>query len=81
MRVKHIVETKNIKWILEKYWLFKQYLKSKDNILSGINAKTYFKERKPKWSWIWYFRINQKYRALWFIEWNQLKIYDIDSHQ
>ena len=61
--IKEILETKNIKEILEQRWLYKQYIKSKNNIISWNIWKTYFKERNPKWSWIWYFRINKKYRA------------------
>ncbi len=81
MRFNSIIESKKVYNILIKKELLKQYKKSKDNLLNWYNTKAFFKERKPPWSGIWYFRINKKYRALWFIENNVLKIYDIDNHQ
>jgi len=81
MKIKLIIELKSVVNDLDKYNLLKQYKKAKDNILLDNNTKVFFKERKPKWSWIWYFRINKKYRALWYIEGNELRIYKIDNHQ
>lgn len=81
MKFDSIIESKKVFEYLEKHLLIKQYKKSKWNILSKNDSKVFFKERKPKWSWVWYFRINKKYRAIWFIENNTLKIYKIDKHQ
>ena len=81
MRFKKIIESKKVLEYLEIHFLVNQYKKSKNNILSWNVWKTFFKERNPPWSGIWYFRINKKYRALWFIENNELRIYDIDNHQ
>lgn len=81
MKFDKIIESKKVALYLKEHFLLKQYLKSKENILSKNNSKVFFKERKPKWSWVWYFRINKKYRAIWFIEEKILKIYKIDNHQ
>ncbi len=81
----------NLNNIFEDEWIFDflqkrnlliQYKKAKINILSWNNLKNYFKERNPKGSNIWYFRINKKYRAWWSFDndWN-LVIFKIDNHQ
>jgi len=82
MNINFILEDKEIFEYLEKRWLVKQYKKAKKNILLKLNLRNYFKERKPKWSRIYYFRINDKYRALWKINKNNnLVIWEIDNHQ
>ena len=81
MKFNSIIELPEVLELLEKHKILKQYKKAKTNILSWNDTKAFFKERKPKWSWIFYFRINRKYRALWYIEDNELRIYDIDTHQ
>jgi len=82
MEVNNIYEDEWIYEFLLKRNLINQYKKSKNNILNKINSKTYFKERNPKWSNIWYFRINKQYRALWTIDNNNdLIIFKIDNHQ
>lgn len=81
MKFETIKESKQVIVFLEKRKLTSQYLKSKNNLLSGHEGKYFFKERKPSGSGIWYFRINKKYRALAYLENKTLKVYDIDSHQ
>jgi hypothetical protein len=81
----------NLNNILEEDWIYEylikrsiltQYKKAKINILSKNNLKTFFKERNPKWSNIWYFRINKKYRAYWSFDNNDdLLIFKISNHQ
>ena len=72
-------------WILEylvKRNLLKQYKKAKINILNWLNTRNYFKQRNPKGSNIWYFRINNQFRAYWSFDWeNNLIIFKIDNHQ
>jgi len=82
MIVNNIFEDEWIKEYLEKRNLLKQFKKAKNKILSWINSNNYFKERKPKNSNIWYFRINKKYRAYWSIDkdWD-LIIFEINDHQ
>lgn len=82
MKVNNILEDEWIFEFLEKRKLLEQYKKAKINILSQINSNNYFKERKPKWSNIWYFRINKQFRAIWTIDRdNDLIVYKIDNHQ
>ena len=81
MKFNIIIESSDVSDYLNTHFLLKQYKKAKNNILFYNDTKAFLKERKPKWSWIWYFRINRKYRALWYIENNELRIYKIDNHQ
>lgn len=82
MKINNILEDEWIFEFLEKRTLVNQYKKAKDNVFKNINSKNYFKERKPKWSNIWYFRINKQFRAIWTIDndWD-LIVYKIDNHQ
>ncbi len=66
---------------LVRRWIFEQYKKSKNNILLWNFSWNRIKLKKPTKDGIWYFRINKKYRALWYVEWTTLIIFDIDDHQ
>ncbi len=66
---------------LETRWLKKQYSKAKSFLLLWHYSMVQLKKRQPKDSWIFYFRINRQYRAICKIEWDTLKIFDIDDHQ
>ncbi len=82
MKINDVLEDEWIIEFLKKRNLLNQYKKAKINIINKINSKNYFKERKPKWSNIWYFRINKQYRAIWTIDKeNDLIIFKIDNHQ
>lgn len=82
MKVNNIFERDWIKEYLLKRNLLVQYKKAKSNIINKINSRNYFRERNPKWSNIWYFRLNKQYRAIWTIDKdNDLIIYKIDNHQ
>lgn len=61
--------------------LDKQFLKCKEFLLSWNFKQIDFKIRKPKDLRIYYFRINKQYRALCKLDWDILKIFDIDNHQ
>jgi len=61
---KYIVEKKSILVYLKKRNLLKQYKKAKDYILENNLQSVKFKERIPKGSGIFYFRINKQFRAL-----------------
>lgn len=77
-----ILEKKEIASYLKSRNLLKQYKKAKQYLLSGNYLNTKFKERNPKGSGIWYFRINKQYRALGvFNDLGQLIIFKIDNHQ
>jgi hypothetical protein len=49
---------------LKKRGLEKQYLKTKNYILDGYGRNTQIKIREPKKDKIWYFRINDQFRAI-----------------
>ncbi|MBI4122092.1 MAG: hypothetical protein HY461_02065, partial [Parcubacteria group bacterium] len=62
--------------------LLKQYTKAKRFLLHGNLLQVRFKERNPKGSGIWYFRINKQYRALGVFDADgDLIIFKIDNHQ
>ncbi len=68
---------------LEKKWIYKQFLKSKNNILLWIVSNwTKLKLREPKKEKIWYFRINNQYRCLCKFDGdNNLLVLNLDNHQ
>ena len=77
-----IFERKEILPYLQSRNLINQYKKAKQYLLSGNALQVKFKERNPKGSGIWYFRITKKYRALGiFNEKGDLIIFKIDDHQ
>lgn len=77
-----IFERKEILPYLESRGLLKQYKKAKNYMLQGNVLSVKFKERNPKGSGIWYFRINKQFRALGvFNAAGNLIIFKIDNHQ
>jgi plasmid maintenance system killer protein len=76
-----IFENEKIINYLEKRNLTNQYLKSCKVLLSWVQQWIDFKERKPKWTWVWSFRINKQYRALWYWRGDNFIIVKIDNHQ
>ncbi|MFA5793171.1 MAG: hypothetical protein WC897_04880 [Candidatus Gracilibacteria bacterium] len=80
--VSKIFEKKNILLYLQNRGLLEQYKKAKRYLLEGSAVQVRFKERNPKGSGIWYFRINRQFRALGvFDEKGNLIIFDVDNHQ
>ena len=63
-KVQAIFERKDILLYLETRGLLQQYKKAKQFLLQGSLLQVRFKERNPKGSGIWYFRINKQFRAL-----------------
>jgi hypothetical protein len=81
-KVCSIFERKEILPYLEARGLLKQYKKAKQFLLEGNTLQVKFKERNPKGSGIWYFRINKQFRALGVFDENgNLIIFKIDNHQ
>lgn len=77
-----IFEKKEILPYLQSRNLLNQYKKAKNYLLQGNALQVNFKERNPKGSGIWYFRINRQFRALGvFDEDGNLIIFEIDNHQ
>jgi len=66
---------------LEKRNLVAQFQKAKNYLLSNQAHQTRFKERMPKGSGIFYFRINRQYRAIGYFDNHDLIISKIDNHQ
>lgn len=80
--IQEILEKKEILPYLEERNLLKQYKKAKDYLLKGNTLQVKFKERNPKGSGIWYFRINRQFRAFGVFDDNgNLIIFRIDNHQ
>lgn len=80
--IRRIFERKDILPYLESRQLLKQYKKAKQYLLSGGMWQVLFKERQPKGSGIWSFRINRQFRALGiFDDDGNLIIFKIDNHQ
>lgn len=81
-KVQRILERKEILGYLQARGLLRQYQKAKRFLLQGNALQVKFKERNPKGSGIWYFRINRQFRALGvFNEDGDLVIFKIDNHQ
>ena len=80
--IQQIYEKKSVLPYLLKRSLLKQYKKAKSYLLEGNLLQVRFKERNPKGSGIWYFRINKQFRALAvFNEAGDLIVFDVDNHQ
>jgi len=77
----NIREEKGVFAYLEKRGLIKQYTKQKLLIEAGYYDLADLKKMSPKSAGIYYFRINQKYRAIGFIEEDTLVIAEIWDHQ
>jgi len=81
-KIAQIFERKEILSYLEARNLLKQYKKAKHYLLQGNTLQVKFKERNPKGSGIWYFRINRQFRALGvFDKKGNLIIFKVDNHQ
>jgi plasmid maintenance system killer protein len=81
-KIRKIIEKKDILPFLKSRGLLQQYKKAKQFILSNNLLRVKFKERKPKGTGIWSFRINKQFRALGvFDEDGDLIVFRIDNHQ
>ena len=81
-KISKILETKEVVEYLKKRKLDKQYKKAKRYLLNQRLVTVRFRERRPKGSGIWYFRINKQFRALGvFNEEGDLVVFKIDDHQ
>jgi hypothetical protein len=77
-----VVEYKDVTPYLKARGLLKQYLKAKSILLSGDQARVYFKERQPQDSGVWSFRVNKQFRALGcFRKPGELAISEIYNYQ
>jgi len=81
MKIDEVLIAEDLINFLEKRNLWKQYKKSKQFLLEWHFKSVDFKIREPKKNKIYYFRINRQYRAFCKLEWNLLKVFDINDHQ
>jgi len=81
VKIKKILETKDVEKYLIKRNLIDQYTKVKNFILSGKPKQAKFKKRNPKGSGFWYFRINKQFRAIGYFDDQDFIVFDIDNHQ
>ncbi len=82
MKIKNIIEEKDIRLFLIKRDLLKQYKSNKQKLEDWYLWKTDFKERQPKWIGIYSFRINKQFRAIWYFKEDWIFIVvKIDNHQ
>ncbi|EKD65968.1 MAG: hypothetical protein ACD_49C00072G0005 [uncultured bacterium (gcode 4)] len=81
MNISYIEEEDYILNYLIERNLLNQYKKVKKFLLIWNSRQVDFKLKKPKSAQIYYFRINQQFRALCHFEWNVLVVFKIDNHQ
>lgn len=81
MKVLEILEHKKVSNYIISHNLLLQYKKAKNLILSWNLKSVDFRKRRPYKSEKFYFKINNKYRAFCFFEWDILKIFEINDHQ
>lgn len=80
-KIENIYETGKVRDYLNSRQIIDQYKKAKKLLLSGYPQKFDFKIRKPISEDIYQFRINQKYRAFWYFEWETFFVFKISDHQ
>ena len=68
MQIDRVIIADDLILYLEKRKLSDQYKKAKTYILAGNFRQVSLKLREPKKLGVYYFRINQQYRALCYIE-------------
>lgn len=81
-QIKEIFESDEVIEYLSRRRLTKQYIKAKNNLLSGRKKQAQLKPRQPKKLGYWYFRINKQFRAIGrFDTEGCLIIFAINNHQ
>lgn len=78
--IEGIFEDDGVFEYLQKRRLVQQYLKEKRFLLQGVKGGARFKKRQPKGSGLWYFRINQQYRAIGAFKDRMFYVSYIDAH-
>jgi len=76
-----ILEVPWLKEYLESKQISKQYEKAKRYILMGKFKELDFRKREPKSENYFYFKINNQYRAIWYMDWQIFKVTEINDHQ
>jgi hypothetical protein len=81
MKIRQIIERKDVFEYLQKRNLLNQYIKAKKFLLLSQFYLVDFKKRQPKTDMVWYFRINKQFRALAYFDDDVLVVFEIDNHQ
>ena len=81
MEILKIIEHKNVWNYIISHNLLKQYKKAKDLLLNWNLISVDFRKRRPYKSEKYYFKINNKYRAFGYFEWDTFIIFEINDHQ
>jgi plasmid maintenance system killer protein len=76
-----VVEVPWIEEYINSKQLNKQYEKAKRYVLMGNFKEIEFRKREPKSDNVYYFKINNQYRAIWYMDWSIFKVVEIDDHQ
>lgn len=79
--IKEVLISDDLIKYLEDRKLDEQYKKSKEYILKWFLKQVKLKLKEPKKDKIFYFRINKQFRAICKLDWEILKVFDIDNHQ
>jgi len=82
LQIKKVVELRKASIYIVTRGLQDAYKKAKNNILRGDFNAVQFRKREPKSLKRWYFRINEKYRAIGYFYNNETFLVTIiDDHQ
>jgi len=81
MKILKIIEYSKIVKYINSHNLLSQYKKAKEILLLWNLKSVDFRKRRPYKSEKYYFKINKKYRAFWYFEWNTFIIFEINDHQ
>jgi hypothetical protein len=79
--IKGVVINKKYESYLKDRWLLQQYKKAVNLFLLWNLLAIDFKLRKPKKDWIFQFKINKQFRALWEVKWSTFFVKSISNHQ
>lgn len=80
-QIHSILEAPGVEEYLLSRNLLKRYLKVKRDLLQGRLKQADFKKRQPKSQDVYYFRINQQFRAIGYFEGATFYVAHIDNHQ
>ena len=81
MKIREIIERKDVSENIERFGILKQYKKCKQLIVSGFLKSVDLKIQKPRQDRVYQFRITKKYRAFCVLEGKTLRVMKIDKHQ
>lgn len=81
MKIRIILEEKDVYEYLKDRNLITQYRKAKNYLLAGNSSNVLLRKRQPKSSGVYYFRINRQYRAIGYFDGDIFIVVQVDDHQ